>query len=111
MRIKAVRVLERVMKTEIIALGHYLGEQAGFDFLSHTYSCDISERDSSGVVRPCSTCGCCFTRSRAFARAGIEDKQEYLGNTFDVPFWMKDPNWSPVNVDIDEVIQRVLKAI
>lgn len=39
--------------------------------LDITWSCDLS-----GDL-PCGVCGCCWSRQRAFARAGIFDPQEY----------------------------------
>lgn len=110
-RIRPIKILERLMKIEIITLGWHLGELAGFPFLDHTYSCDLSLTDVEGVVRPDGSCGCCWTRQMAFRKMGIPDNQVYLhGPTTEMPRWLTSGEYQAPKVNVDELIDRVMKA-
>ena len=91
--VQVKRALARLMKTEIITLGTYLG----VDY-SKTWSCD------EGFELPCGKCGCCTTRRHAFVEAGIEDKQKYMYPLVDSYF-----SGTVSKPDINQLLELVRK--
>ena len=98
-RPKLILALERIMKPEIIKLGHYLG--VPYD---KTWSCDL------GGEKPCGQCGCCWMRQFAFKKAGIEDYQTYLNLPLESAPWSggEVSNVVPIEDILNRVQQRGL---
>src|SRR5579872_1649430 len=93
-RVKMKLAIARMMKPSIIRLAHHLGVPMGF-----TWSCDTAGYGNDSpekigyscdqrIFIPCGTCGCCWTRRLAYAKAGIEDPQAYA-HQFEGPL----PEW------------------
>ena len=88
-------VLQRLMKTEIIQLGQYLG----LDY-SKTWSCD------DGQAYHCGECGACFLHHYAFDMAGVEDPTLYIDfNPSYTPEWVQKGQTKPGN--IRDIIKRL----
>lgn len=95
--VKMVLALERLMKTEIVKLGHHL--DVPFD---KTWSCDRN------LEKACGKCGCCVTRRHAFIRSGIPDKQEYVNPLDEHKFiWMKKGHWQDKSRAMKEILLEV----
>lgn len=107
-RIQLISVLEKFMKTEIVALGMYLSSINNNGYMKYTWSCDTSGQVIDGIRYVCGKCGCCHSRGWAFERLGIPDPQAYRYPSLEEqPIWMEKKEYKIPNIDISFLISKV----
>lgn len=101
-RPRLVLALERLMKPEIVKLGHYLGVP-----FKHTWSCD------RGGDKPCGQCGCCWMRQFAFKKAGVLDEQVYENAPLENAPWVGEAisNVAPIGDILHRVKEQGLEDL
>ncbi len=89
-------VLGRIMKSETVMLGKYLGVP-----YEHTWSCD------DGKELQCGECGACWLHHNAFVQAGLEDPSKYLKDPEESAGYRRPYVGGTKKIDVEDVIARL----